>query len=213
MHFEILVEDQSGKTMLEVLIPRLIRREHTARIIAYKGLGHIPKNINPSKDTHQSLLLNQLPRMLRGYGKSFSNYCAAVIVICDLDKKCKKEFIQDLRNVLNACDPRPVTRFCIAIEEGEAWLLGDRLAIKSAYPKAKSSILDQYVNDSICGTWETLADAIFPGGHARLSEKGYPIVGKEKSEWARNIAPKMDVKNNMSPSFNYFRRRIEALAG
>ncbi len=31
-----------------------------------------------------------------------------------------------------------------------------------------NNILNSYVNDSICGTWETLADAVYLGGAAAL---------------------------------------------
>lgn len=31
MHFEILVEDQSGKKALEILAPKIIGNEHTGR--------------------------------------------------------------------------------------------------------------------------------------------------------------------------------------
>ena len=48
----------------------------------------------------------------------------------------------------------------MAIEEGEAWLLGDIPAIQSVYPNAKNAVLNGYENDSICGTWEKLADAV-----------------------------------------------------
>jgi len=38
MHFEILVEDISGKTALEILIPKIISSEqHTFEIHPYKG--------------------------------------------------------------------------------------------------------------------------------------------------------------------------------
>jgi len=38
MHFEILVEDISGKTALEILVPKIINTEqHTFKIHAYKG--------------------------------------------------------------------------------------------------------------------------------------------------------------------------------
>jgi len=38
MHFEILVEDISGKTALEILIPKIISTEqHTFEIHPYKG--------------------------------------------------------------------------------------------------------------------------------------------------------------------------------
>jgi hypothetical protein len=106
--------------------------------------------------------------------------------------------------LLNNCNPRPETRFCIAIEEGEAWFLGDILAIKRAYPKAKDGELNSYVNDSICGTWEKLANAVYKGSSQKLSSLGWKAIGTEKSVWAENITPHMDLENNASPSFNYF---------
>ncbi|MYA72303.1 hypothetical protein F4Y19_19930 [Candidatus Poribacteria bacterium] len=122
-----------------------------------------------------------------------------------------KTFRQELFRVLNACNPRPETRFCIAIEEGEAWLLGDILAIKAAYPKAKDNILNSYQNDSICGTWELLADAIFAGGSNALSKRPWYVIGREKSAWAQKITPYMNVNKNSSPSFCYFRDKIREL--
>lgn len=40
MHFEILVEDLSGKKALDILMPKIIGNQHTFRIIAYRGIGH-----------------------------------------------------------------------------------------------------------------------------------------------------------------------------
>lgn len=215
MHFEVLVEDQSGKKALDILIPKIIGDQHTFRVIEYRGIGHIPKNLKSSTDASNRLLLDQLPKLLRGYGKTFAeypdNYQAAVIVVCDLDTKCLKEFRQDLFTILNACNPKPETRFCIAIEEGEAWLLGDIPAIKATYPKAKDDVLSRYKNDDICGTWELLADAVYQGGTNELKKKGRIAVGQEKSIWAKRIAPHMDVAINASPSFCYFQKKIREL--
>jgi hypothetical protein len=136
----------------------------------------------------------------------------AVIVVCDLDDHCLKNFRQELIQVLSACETPPETRFCIAIEEGEAWLLGDLPAIKRAYPKAKISILEKYTNDSICGTWELFADAVYTGGAKALRARGWQSVGAEKSKWAENITPYMQVENNQSPSFLYFRAKLLELA-
>jgi hypothetical protein len=217
MHFEILVEDRSGKKALDILIPKLISLEHTFKVHAYKGIGRIPKNIGSNADASKRILLAQLPQLLRGYGKTFAHYPedypAAVILICDLDAKCLKAFREELYAILNKCNPRPDTRFCIAIEEGEAWFLGDISALKQAYPKAKDVVLKTYMNDSVCGTWEKLADAIFPGGSAALSAKGWQAVGAEKSLWAEKITPHMDVNNNASPSFGYLMAKIMELAG
>ena len=100
MHFEILVEDQSGQTMLEILIPKIIGEQHTFRFHDYRGIGHIPKNLTSRTDARKRILLDQLPRLLKGYGKTFAgyspNYPAAVIVVCDLDDKCLKAFRQEL---------------------------------------------------------------------------------------------------------------------
>ena len=208
MHFEILVEDQSGKKALDILVPKIIGVRHTCKLIAYKGVGRIPKNINAGVDAGKRMLLDNLPRLLKGYGISWRNYPAAVFVVCDLDDKCLKTFRQELYAVLGTCNPQPETRFCIAVEEGEAWLLGDIPAIKAAYPKARDGILNQYVNDSICGTWERLADALYKGGSAALSAKGWQAVGAEKSQWAEKITPHMDAANNASPSFVYLRRKL-----
>ncbi len=124
MHFEILVEDSSGKKMLDILVPRIIGPEHSFRVISYRGIGRIPKNLRGTSDPSKRILLDRLPRLLQGYGRTYSDYGteypAAVFVVCDLDDKCLKAFRQELITVLENCNPRPNTRFCIAVEEGEA---------------------------------------------------------------------------------------------
>ncbi|MFH0810519.1 MAG: hypothetical protein V2A77_08655 [Pseudomonadota bacterium] len=216
MHFEILVEDQSGKRMLDVLVPKFIGTEHTCVVHAYKGIGHIPKDLRGKADPSKRILLDRLPKLLRGHGKTFAgygkDYHAAVVVVCDLDDKCLKVSRQELLGVLNACNPKPNTRFCFAVEEGEAWFLGDLNAVRRAYPRARDSVLHSYRNDEVCGTWEKLADAVYPGGAAKLSGKGRQAVGKEKSRWAEAITPHMDVSNSSSPSFCYFRDKLRELA-
>ena len=54
-------------------------------------------------------------------------------MVVDLDDKDCMQFKQEMLDILNGCYPQPTTRFRIAIEEGEAWLLGDRDAVKAAY--------------------------------------------------------------------------------
>ena len=212
MHFEILVEDQSGKKMLDILLPKIIGEGHTFKIIDHQGVGHIPRDLTAKGDPNKRLLLNRLPAMLRAYGKTFVTIPAAVIVVCDLDDRCMKVFREELFAVLDHCDPKPETRFCFALEEGEAWLLGDIPAVKKAYPKAKSAVLSGYENDAVCGTWECLADAVHPGGSGKLKSL-YREAGKAKSEWAEKIAPLMNVEENRSPSFCYFRGKLLELSG
>lgn len=214
MHFEILVEDQSGKKALDILVPKIIGDNHTFKVIDYKGIGRgrVPKNMKSAVDASKRILLDILPKSLVGYGRSWQGYPAVVIVVCDLDDKCLKSFRSELINLLNNCNPRPETRFCIAIEEGEAWFLGDIPAIKRAYPKAKDAVLKSYISDSICGTWEKLADAVYKGGSKGLSSQGWQAVGAEKSAWSEKITPYMSLDNNTSPSFNYFLGKLKELA-
>jgi hypothetical protein len=215
VHLEILIEDMSGKKMLDVLMPKLIAAEDTFRIHPYKGIGHIPKNMKDTDKANCRILLDCLPKLLKGYGKTFAGYPpatpAAVVLVCDLDDKILEGFLADLKSILNACNPAPTTRFCIAIEEGEAWFLGDVPAIIASYPNANTEIVNSYDQDSICGTWERLADAVYQGGARALSAKGWQGVGAEKSKWAENITPEMDIENNKSPSFNFFRNTVRDL--
>ena len=99
MHFEVLVEDQSGKKALDILIPKIIGDQHTFRVTGYKGIGRIPRNLTSSSSARNPLL-DLLPGLLRGYGKTFAgypvNYPAAVVLVRDLDDKCLKTFRQDL---------------------------------------------------------------------------------------------------------------------
>ena len=194
----------------------MIGPEDSARVISYRGIGRIPKGLKAATDSEKRILLDRLPKLLRGYGKTFagygSGYPATVIVVCDLDDRCLKAFRTELVEVLDACAPGPRARFCFAVEEGEAWLLGDLPAVRKAYPRARAAILDAYENDSICGTWEVLADAVYPGGASALSRKGTQAVGVEKSRWAESISPLMEIGSNRSPSFRYFRETVRSLA-
>ena len=214
MHFEVLVEDQSGSIALESIMEKILGPYgafHSWRIHGYKGIGRLPANLPAVSNPANQLLLHKLPSLLRGYGKSLTD-SSSVIVVVDLDDKDCIVFKQELLVVLNTCNPRPKTLFRIAIEEGEAWLLGDCVAVKSAYPNAKDAILNGYIQDSICGTWEVLADAVHSGGSKLLKRLGYPAAGMEKCEWARNIAPYLDVNSNRSKSFQVFRDGVKKLA-
>ena len=215
MHFEVLVEDRSGSISLEFILEKILGPnwvDHSWTIHPFKGIGHLPQGLHEVPNPANHLLLNNLPRLLRAYGKVLQGSSAVVVVADSDDRDCIK-FKQELLNVLNACNPSPNTLFRIAIEEGEAWLLGDRAAVKSAYPNAKDVVLNSYVQDSICGTWEVLADAVHSGGSIPLKASGYPAAGVAKCEWAGKIAPLMDVDSNKSKSFQVFRDGVRNLAG
>jgi hypothetical protein len=216
MHIEILVEDSSGERLLDCLLPKILGPQgepHTWRLHAYKGIGRIPHGLRTTADPAKRILLEQLPKLLRGYGKTPG--IDAVVVVLDNDSRDCALFLRELKALAAACDPAPKTLFRLAIEEIEAWYLGDRVALAEAYPRAKVKGLDAYAQDSLCGTWELLADAVHPGGVAAVKKAGWPLPGQLKHEWAVQIGPLMDIDRNDSASFRKLRdglRRLVARA-
>jgi hypothetical protein len=191
MHVELCVEDASGKKFLEAILPQLLPEDRvTWRVHGYRGIGRIPSNLQHGGKT---------PGI------------DAVIVVVDTDGRNCREFLAELHNVLANIQPAPNVIFRLAIEELEAWYLGDQHAIINAYPAAKRAVLQTYQQDSICGTWEKLADAIIPGGAEKLKSVGWPSAGQAKCEWAARITPHMDPDNNSSPSFRKFRDALRSL--
>jgi len=216
MHFEVLVEDASGELLLGSLLPKILGKygdPHTWRTHAYKGIGRIPRDLRGKTDPWKRIILDQLPRILAGYGKSLRGTDSGVVVVVDLDDRDCVGFKQELLQIQRRCHPRPNVLFRLAIEEMESWLLGDRSAIIKAFPRAKVNALHSYRQDSICGTWEMLADALFPGGSPALKAQGYPRIGEEKCRWASLIGQHLDVESNLSPSLRVFRLGLLKLSG
>ena len=212
MHIEVLVEDSSGEKLLAQLLPQLWGEQgapHTWRLKAYKGIGRIPNGLAAKADPAKRILLDQLPRLLQGYGKTLG--IDAVVVVLDTDRRDCKDFLRELQALAGRCKPAPHTLFRLAIEEIEAWYLGDREALLTAYPRAKREVLDRYEQDSACGTWELLADAVYPGGVAAIKKMGWPLPGQIKHEWAEKIGPHMGLHHNQSPSFGKFRDGLSRL--
>lgn len=215
MHFEILVEGQSERTALEPILTKVLgiyNYPHTWRIHKHRGIGKLPTDPTDKPNPKDPTLLHNLPSKLRAYGKSLQAD-QAVIVLLDLDDRPDAEvFEEELKALLTHCNPIPKCKFKFAIEELEAWYFGDRAALKNAYPAADEKILDAYVQDSQCGTWEVLADAIYPGGAVVLKGLGVQCL-EQKRLWARDIAPNMDVNINQSSSFCSFRDTLRELVG
>ena len=212
MHIEILVEDSSGVKLLQVLLPLLLGPQgepHTWRLHAYKGIGRIPQDLVTKADPAKRILLDQLPKLLRGYGRTPG--IDAVLVVLDTGKRDCTAFLAELKVAADACNPVPKTLFRLAVEEIEAWYLGDQDALLAAYPRAKRDVLRKYIQDSACDTWELLADAIHPGGAAAIKKAGWPLPGQVKHEWAERIGPKMDIERNLSASFGKLRDGLRRL--
>lgn len=207
MYFQFLIEDQSSAVLIEILMQKIsLTNENVIyNCKPFKGIGGFTKK-NTVKETKSGKLLNDLAIYLRGFNKSLQYIPSAIIVVLDNDTRNTEEFLSELNLIAQENMINVDHVFCIAVEEVEAWLLGDEAAVLAAYPFAKIQPLRTYVQDSICGTWEVLADVIYPGGISKLKKEcpTYIEIGKYKSEWARKIGIHMDIAHNNSPSFNNF---------
>ncbi len=115
------------------------------------------------------------------------------------------ELKERLVGLLRPCDPALRVLFRIAIEETEAFFLGDPKALKAAFPRAKLARMKHYEQDGICGTWELFQ----------------AVVGAErpdKVQWALNMAPHLGTiwqgkEANAYPSFRQLCRGVLQLVG
>ena len=212
MHFQYLVEDQSGAALIRILMQKIVELYPNATYDCkgFRGIGGFTSK-NTIKETKTGKLPNDLATYLRGFDRSLQSFPSVIIVVLDSDDHDVQQFRSELEAVAMQNMIKIDHVFCLAVEEIEAWLLGDRHALLSAYPHAKMHVLNTYVQDSICGTWEVLADAVYPGGTSKLSREhaSFIEIGKLKAEWAQNIGIHMDLKSNESPSFNDFIHEIE----
>lgn len=148
-------------------------------------------------------LLGKLPGRLRGY-RHWNQDDLRVVVVLDRDQDDCVELKQRLLSISAAAGMPALYR--IAIEELEAWLLGDIAALRTAYPRVPASLHAQQGlrdPDAIRGTWEAL-DRV-------LRRAGYYSSGMPKVEVATRVAESMDPDVNISASFCAFRDGLRAL--
>lgn len=210
MHYMFLIEDASSEILVRILMDRIAdnREDITYDCKSFRGIGGFtPKNT--VKETRTNKLLNDLATYLRGFDRSLQGFPAVIVVVVDNDDRDPADFKQEMHHVAEINNIRIDHVFCIAVEEMEAWLLGDSAALQKAYPNARNNVLQRYEQDSICGTWELLADAIYSGGRKKMMALPYGERGKIKAEWAKNIGQYMIPEDNVSPSFRNFMQEIQ----
>jgi hypothetical protein len=200
MHIEVQVEEPSAEEALRHLLPKIIGERATFGIINY-GAKHN--------------LLAKLPARLRAYAArihSGEDLKLAVLIDCDGDdcRELKNRLEAMARDAGLATKSAPdgnnsfivVNR--LAIEELEAWFLGDAAAVRAAFPKASTFEKKPAYRDPDAirgGTWEALHRLLKP-----YYPESYP-----KIEAARRIAPHLNVSTNRSASFRCFCSGLKSL--
>ncbi|HRI72058.1 MAG TPA: DUF4276 family protein [Polyangium sp.] len=202
MRLHFLVEGPSEVELLNGLLPRLIP-QHKFQVYPHQGKGKLPLDPGTKPDLKHRGVLDQLPAILRAWGKSFSSDTDRVVLLVDSDDDDCRWLLEKLSELVKEIDPAPMCLFRIAIEEVEAWYLGDWTAIKRAFPKAEKKALAAYVPDSICGSWELFQEVI----KDRLERKPY---------WAQKMGVELEVddaEGNESISFRKFCNGVRRFAG
>jgi Domain of unknown function (DUF4276) len=205
MRLHVLVEGESEEALLRGWLPRFLPPCHTFNIYKHRGKGRLPRDPVRVPDIRREGLLDQLPAKLRAYGKALNPETDRLLVLVDADDDPCLELKARLLETLESCDPRPVVLFRLAIEETEAFYLGDPQAIRRAFRQAKLQRLKGYVQDSVCGTSELFQSII-----------GDPVV--DKPRWAERMAPYLGTAwkgndANRSPSFRQLCKGLLTLVG
>jgi hypothetical protein len=201
MHLEILVEEPSVEAALQELVPKIVGGEVSFNLITHQG-----------KDA----LLKSLPNRLRGY-RAWLPEGFRIVVLLDEDRedcfklKARMEEAARRAGFTTASDPEASGRFTVlnrvAVEELEAWFLGDVPALRQVFPKIPESLGKRARfrdPDSVRGgTWEAL--------ERELQRLGYYSSGMPKIELARMVARHMEPNQNRSPSFKVFQEGLRRL--
>lgn len=215
-HIEVLVEDRSGRILVENILQKYAEGDgsFSYKIQGFKGIGSLPRQGGKISDVKTGKLLTDLPHYLRGLDVSLRHMKGkkAIFVILDSDNNDCAVLKAKLMKLYDCLGLSITVFFCIAIEEMEAWLLGDEDALKQAFPQAKLSLLHKYEQDSIIGTWEYLADVVYPGGVNKLKKAAasYYEIGEFKCACADRIGRLLNIRGNVSPSFNYFIGKLDS---
>jgi Domain of unknown function (DUF4276) len=200
MTIHLLVEGPSEQEFLEQWAPRLLK-EQQIRIHPHQGKGAIPRPMAYNRASRLRGLLDLLPAKLLGFAESLNHQTDGVLILVDADNDRPLDLAQRISAIAKACAPTLRIGICIAVEEMEAFYLGDLRALQIAYPGADMRAARHYVPDSIVGTWELFGSVIGDGGGNKVA-------------WAEAMGPYVTTKpaESRSPSFRILISELEKLS-
>ncbi|MDH7511193.1 MAG: DUF4276 family protein [Methanolinea sp.] len=200
MQIDFLVEEPSMEAALNNLLPKLLPTETSIRIRVFQG---------------KQDLLKRLPVLLKGYkGWIDTNHKIVVLVDRDIDdcyrlKRSLEEIAQDAQMITKSSAGRSESFQVlnrIVIGELESWFLGDRNAIKAAYPAISPHFVSRsrMINPDELHQPSKKLEKI-------LQRAKYYSSGMPKIEVAQNISSYMDPDRNCSRSFQVFWSGLQSI--
>lgn len=205
MKLHVLVEGSSEKALLSGWLPRLLPA-HAFKIYPHQGKGKLTAGFAQKPDPKHQGLLDQLPAKLRAWQRTLNPATDRIVILVDADDDDCADLKKRLKAMWQECCPKLPEAICIAVEETEAFYLGDEAGVRKAFPSAQFKRTGtRYKQDSVCGTWEFFQQVI-----------GTTFV--DKVGWASAMAPTLTVTwngkgANKSPSFCFFCKTLTATAG
>lgn len=193
MHIELLLEEPSAEAFFAEFLPKIMTDDSTWRLIPFQGKAD---------------LLSNLEKRLKGYAAWIPDDWRIVVLVDEDREDCRRlksklEAAAAAAGLLTKTKARKTSFVVlnrIAVEELEAWFLGDVEALRAAYPGVPASLGQQakYRNpDAVTGgTWEALERVLQRAGHF--------TGGLGKIELARTMGMHLQPVRNRSGSFQCF---------
>ncbi|MBZ0118003.1 MAG: DUF4276 family protein [Sandaracinaceae bacterium] len=197
MTIHVLVEGPSERAFFEPWIARLLNGGDV-RIHPHQGKGRLP-DTDEGPDPKRRGLLDQLPAKLRAFRSSLGAQ-DGVLVVVDADEDDQDALLAEIRGLAQTVSGLRAS-VSLAVEEVEAFYLGDLAAIARVFPDADMQMARGYEPDSICGTWELFGRIVGDGGG-------------NKVWWAQEMGPAVTTNpaRSRSPSFKKLVAALRELA-
>ncbi len=187
MTIHVLVEGPSERAFLEPWSKRFLKGA-LLKVHPHQGKGKLPSDLEATPNPKQRGLLDQLPAKLRAFASSANQLVVLVLVDADADDcVALKESIVE---AVKTCAPKLRVVVRIAVEETEAFYLGDLAGLRLGFPGFDAKQAARYVPDSICDTWEFFGRVVGDGGENKVG-------------WAETMGPVLTTtpSKSRSPSF------------